>query len=119
MLAELGLTCQRPVFRATERSAAAVRQWVEVEYPAIREQARAEEAVIYFGDGSGLRTDCQAGTRWSPRGLTPVVRSTGGRVLVPARERTKTAGWRAPVRHERVAEQRSQLQRRNDCTAGR
>jgi transposase len=82
LLAQLGLTCQRPLFRATEQNPARVDWWLKVEYPAIRERAKLEGATIYFGDEAGVRFDYHAGTTWAPRGKTPVVRSTGARAKV-------------------------------------
>jgi transposase len=79
LLKQLGLTCQRPLFRATEQDAERVRHWLQEEYPAIREQARQAGAEIYFGDEAGVRSDCHAGTTWGIKGQTPVVRSTGQR----------------------------------------
>jgi hypothetical protein len=40
LLKQLGLTCQRPLFRATEQDPQRVRRWRRQEYPAIREEAR-------------------------------------------------------------------------------
>jgi transposase len=82
LLKQLGLTCQRPLFRATEQDPERVRRWLEEEYPAIREQARHVGAEIYFGDEAGVRSDCHAGTTWGIQGQTPVVRSTGQRSSV-------------------------------------
>jgi transposase len=82
LLKQLGLTCQRPLFRATEQDPARVRGWLEEEYPAIRKQARQAGAEIYFGDEAGVRSDCHAGTTWGIKGQTPVVRSTGQRSAV-------------------------------------
>ena len=79
LLKQLGLTCQRPLFRATEQDPQRVRRWLEQEYPAIREEARPAGAEIYFGDEAGVRSDCHAGTTWGIQGKTPVVRSTGQR----------------------------------------
>jgi hypothetical protein len=47
--------------------------------PAIRAQARAVGATIYFADESGIRSDYHTGTTWAPRGQTPVVEVTGRR----------------------------------------
>jgi len=79
LLKQLGLSCQRPLYRATEQDPERVRRWREEEYPAIRQQARKEGADIYFGDEAGVRSDCHAGTTWGIQGQTPVVRSTGQR----------------------------------------
>lgn len=82
LLRQLGLTCQRPLFRAMEQDPERVRRWLEEEYPAIREQARQAGAEIYFGDEAGVRSDCHAGTTWGAKGKTPVVHSTGQRTSV-------------------------------------
>jgi len=82
LLRQLGLTCQRPLFRAMEQDPRRVQPWLVQEYPAIREQAREAGAEIYFGDEAGERSDCHAGTTWGIKGQTPVVRSTGQRSSV-------------------------------------
>ena len=82
LLKQLGLSCQRPLFRAIEQDPERVRRWREEEYPSIRQQARQEGAEIYFGDEAGVRSDCHAGTTWGIQGQTPVVRSTGQRSSV-------------------------------------
>jgi hypothetical protein len=74
-----GFTPQKPLRRAYERDSAAVQKWLSVEYPAIRRQAKAEGAVIYWGDQMGLRSDHQAGTSYGRRGCTPVIPGTGQR----------------------------------------
>lgn len=74
-----GLTPQKPVRRAYEQNPAAVRKWLEKEYPAIRELARQFKAQIHWLDEMGLRSDHQAGRSWGLRGETPVVMGTGQR----------------------------------------
>lgn len=74
-----GFTPQKPLRRAYERDAAAVQKWLSEEYPAIRRQAKAQGAVIYWGDEMGLRSDHQAGTSYGRRGCTPVIPGTGKR----------------------------------------
>jgi len=82
LLKQVGLTCQRPLFRAMEQDPERVRQWRERDYPVIRQEARRVGAAIYFGDEAGVRSDCHAGTTWGVRGQTPVVRSSGKRSSV-------------------------------------
>ena len=82
LLKQLGLTSQRPLFRATEQDPERVRRWLQEEYPAIRQQARQGGAEIYLGDEAGVRSDCHAGTTGGIKGQTPVVRSTGQRSSV-------------------------------------
>jgi len=79
LLAQLGITPQKPLWRAYQQDPERVRQWVEEEYPAIAKEARQLGAEIWFADESGLRSDYHAGTTWGLKGKTPVVRSTGAR----------------------------------------
>lgn len=79
LLAQLGLSAQRPLWRAYQQNPQAVERWLKDEYPAIREEARKRGADIYFGDEAGVRSDHHAGTTWGARGRTPVVSSTGAR----------------------------------------
>ena len=79
LLAHLGITPQKPLWRAYQQDPERVRQWIQAEYPAIARQAQQERAEIWFGDESGVRSDYHAGTTWAARGKTPVVRTTGAR----------------------------------------
>jgi transposase len=74
-----GFTPQKPLKRAFEQNPQAVAKWLNEEYPAIREQAKAEGAEIHRGDEMGLRADHQAGRSWGKRGATPVIPGTGQR----------------------------------------
>jgi transposase len=79
LLAQLGLTCQKPLFRAYQQDRSLVERWLKQEYPKIRAQAKREKAEIFFEDESGVRSDFHSGTTWAPKGCTPVVRVTGQR----------------------------------------
>lgn len=79
LLAQLGLTCQRPLFRASEQDELRVRRWRENDYPLIHNLARESKAEILFLDESSIRTDYHSGTTWAKRGATPVVRSAAKR----------------------------------------
>ena len=68
-----GMTPQKPLARARERAPAAIRAWLEVDYPAIARRAKAEGAMIYWGDETGISNQDQIGRSWAPRGQTPVV----------------------------------------------
>jgi len=74
-----GFTPQKPLRRAYERDPVAVRRWLRKEYPAIRALARQEQATIFWGDETGMRSDHQAGRSWGRRGQTPVIPGTGQR----------------------------------------
>jgi transposase len=79
LLRKLGLSPQRPLYRAYQQNPEAVARWKAEEYPAIREQAAQVGATVYFADEAGVRSDYHAGTTWAPVGRTPVVATTGGR----------------------------------------
>jgi transposase len=79
LLAQLGITCQKPLHRALEQDEALVQQWLKRDYPKIRALAQREKAEIYFGDAAHLRSDHHSGRTWGKKGETPVVSSTGAR----------------------------------------
>jgi transposase len=79
LLAQLGLTPQRPVWRAYQQRPEEVQKWLQEEYPRIRRFAQRKKAMIFFGDEAGVRSDHHAGTTWAVKGRTPVVSSTGAR----------------------------------------
>jgi transposase len=77
---------QKPLLRAYERDAQAVQNWLTKEYPAIKEQAKREGNIVFWGDEMGMRSDHlgrsrfrQAGTSYGRRGETPVISGTGHR----------------------------------------
>lgn len=74
-----GYTPQKPISKAFEQKPEKVKQWLEKEYPAIKRKAKKENAVIYFGDETGMRSDHQAGKSYAPKGKTPVIKRTGNR----------------------------------------
>ena len=75
-----GMTPQKPLARARERQPAAVAAWLERHYPAIAKRARAEGAVIYWGDETGISNQDQIGRSYAPKGQTPVVVRTARRI---------------------------------------
>ena len=79
LLAQLGITCQKPLHRAQERDGALVEQWLKKEYPRIRALAQRERAEIFFGDAAHMRSDHHSGRTWGKKGETPVVETTGAR----------------------------------------
>jgi transposase len=79
LLAQLGITCQKPLHRAQERDDALVQQWLKKEYPKIKALAQREKAEVFFGDAAHMRSDHHAGRTWGKRGETPVVETTGAR----------------------------------------
>lgn len=79
ILAKLGLSPQRPLYRAYEQDPEKVGKWKEETFPEIQARAKKEGAAIFFADESSVRTDFHAGTTWAPIGQTPVLHGTGKR----------------------------------------
>jgi transposase len=77
VLANLGLSPQRPLYRAYERDPEKVRKWKDETFPQIQAQAKKEGAAIFFADEASVRTNHHAGTTWAPVGKTPVVAGSG------------------------------------------
>jgi transposase len=67
-------TPQKPIRRAYEQSPAAMRRWLDEEYPAIAAPAKVEGGEIHWGDETGLRRDDVRGRSFAPRGARPLVR---------------------------------------------
>lgn len=82
MLRRMGLSPQKPLVRAYQQNPELVRRWKEEEYPAIRMEANAAGASIFFCDEATIRSDYSSGTTWAPVGRTPIIRGTGDRKSV-------------------------------------
>jgi transposase len=70
-----GFTPQCPQKAARERDEAAVRQWLEVEYPRIKKMARRAKAEIYWGDEACVKACGQKPRGYAPRGKTPTFKA--------------------------------------------
>jgi transposase len=79
LLHRLGLSPQRPLWRAWQADPEKVAAWKDTEYPKIAKQAKRAGATVYFLDEAGIRSDHHAGTTWGKVGATPVVKTTGAR----------------------------------------
>jgi transposase len=62
LLNQMGLTPQRPVWRAYQQKPEEVQRWLSEEYPRIKQMAKRQKAIIFFGDEAGIRSDHHAGT---------------------------------------------------------
>ena len=82
LLKKMGLSPQRPLYRAYQQDPERVAEWKKSVYPKIRKLAAEEGASIFFADEASIRTDHHAGTTWAPAGQTPVVITTGERKSV-------------------------------------
>ena len=75
-----GLSPQKPLARAKERSPAAIKAWLETGYPAIAKRAKAQKASIFWGDETGISNQDQIGRSWALKGKTPIIARTAKRV---------------------------------------
>lgn len=55
LLNQLGLSAQRPLWRAYQQDPQAVEHYLKEEYPAIRQRAKRLGAQIFFADEAGIR----------------------------------------------------------------
>jgi len=72
-----GFTPQKPQKRAYEQNSEDVNKWLNEEYPKIKKRAARLRGEIHWGDETGIRSDHQTGTSWSPKGKTPTIPCTG------------------------------------------
>jgi transposase len=79
LLNQLGLSPQKPLWRAFQKDPERIEKWIKGDYPKIRALAREQKADIFFGDEAGVRSDFHSGKTWAVRGKTPVVGTTGAR----------------------------------------
>ncbi len=75
-----GFTPQKPKKKAYEQNPKAVKRWLQEEYPSIKRLAKKENAVIHWGDETGVRNDCQYGRSYAPKGKTPVKNKMAKRI---------------------------------------
>lgn len=68
-----GFSIQRPTKRANRQDATRVDAWVNEEYPAIAEKAKAENAEIYWGDETALQNTANYIKGYAPIGQTPIL----------------------------------------------
>ena len=79
LLGQLGLTCQKPLYKAIQKDESLEKKWLEKIYPQIKTRSGKEKADIYFGDAAHVRSDHHAGKTWGIKGKTPVVKTSGAR----------------------------------------
>jgi transposase len=77
-----GFTVQKPVKKAYAQSSAAVKRWLEEEYPAIHAKAKKEKAEIYWGDETGIQSAANRERGYSPRGTPPTLQVDVKRIRI-------------------------------------
>lgn len=78
-LARWGFTPQKPIKRAYEQQPAAVKKWLDEDYPAIEKRAVSEGAEIHWGDETAVMNTDVRGRSYSPRGQTPTTCVVAGK----------------------------------------
>ncbi|HEY9886367.1 MAG TPA: IS630 family transposase [Vampirovibrionales bacterium] len=68
-----GFSFQKPAKKALEQNPEAIKEWLEEEYPQIREKAKKENAEIQWLDESGIQTNQNNRKTFAPKGKTPRV----------------------------------------------
>ena len=81
-LSKWGFTTQKPYKKAQEQNPEQVKKWLKEEYSEIEKRAKKENASIFWGDESGLRSTHSAGRSYSPKGKTPERKITAKRLSV-------------------------------------
>jgi transposase len=84
LLAQLGITPQKPLRRAYERDPDAILKWKEKDYPRLKARAKRVRAKIFFLDEAGVRSDQVLGKTWGLKGQTPEVPTSGKRQSINA-----------------------------------
>lgn len=79
LMKQIGLSAQRPVFKAVQQNPKEVDKYLKERYPEIRAKAKRNGAEIFFIDEAAFRSDHHSGTTWSPIGETPVIPEHRGR----------------------------------------
>jgi transposase len=85
-------TPKRPARRAYQQDPADRARWRAEAYPAIAAEAKRRRAEIHWLDETGVRTDHNPGTGYSPRGTPPVARVSGRPARVNAVSTLTNAG---------------------------
>lgn len=79
LLAQLGLSPQRPIYRSYKQRPRELRQYLTERFPELKALAKRTGAVIFFVDEAAVRADAHRGTTWGRIGQTPVVADSGDR----------------------------------------
>lgn len=78
-LRKLGLSYQKPQYRAVEQDPEEIRYFLDEKYPRIQRLAKKLEAEIAFEDETGVGVSTRHGWTWGERGKTPHVPATDQR----------------------------------------
>lgn len=82
LMKKLGLSRQRPLERAIQQDPKKVEEWLQKQFPAIKQEGKKEKREIYFSDEAGFHATAQYGSTWAPKGETPIIKTSGKREKV-------------------------------------
>jgi transposase len=68
-----GFTPKKLAKRAYEQNPQTVAKWMQETYPDIAKEAKSQNAEIHWGDETGVRSDCQHGRGYAPKGQPPIL----------------------------------------------
>lgn len=78
VLRNLGMSPQRPLYRAYERDPEKFAEWKDGIFPKIQAQAKKHRAAIFFADEANVRINYHSGTTWTAVGKTAVAAGSEG-----------------------------------------
>lgn len=78
-LKNFGMTPQKPVLKSYKQQPEPIKQWLDIEYPQVVVRAKAQNALIFWGDETAVRSKDQVGRGYSPEGIKPVQKQGGYR----------------------------------------
>lgn len=81
-LRKWGFSPQKPKKQAYEQCSKKVQKWLDEDYPKIKERAQHENAIIHWGDETGIRNSNQHGRSYAPKGKTPTEKHMSKRFSV-------------------------------------
>jgi len=79
LLAQMGLSPQRPIYRSYKQRPREMRQYLTKRFPELKVLAQRTGAIIFFVDEAAVRSDAHRGTTWGRIGQSPVVADSGDR----------------------------------------
>ena len=69
-----GFTPQKPAKISRHQNSEAVQKWLQEEYPAVKEQAKKENALIFWMDETAVQNCSNLVRGYSPKGQTPLLK---------------------------------------------
>jgi transposase len=81
-LRKWGFSAQRPYKQNYKQNPAAVKKWLDEEYPKIKEQAANEDGEIFWGDEMGIQNESNYIKGYAPKGKTPLLKTGSDKLRI-------------------------------------